>query len=205
MGDRVQLFDPTGEPLVARTPIPLSPGDGVILSLSYRADLDPSGRGALSAQDEVIAEVDRGGTTGFGQERECDEENNDQIVALSESDATPDLTVELISAEVEYCPELKLNLAVSNLGQGEVSSFEIGLYLGDAAQGGTRIDTLVVDEPLAPGATVNLIWESQRFPSYRTAAVTLSVDPRNAIVECDDNNNTSGSSGPLICEVRDGK
>ena len=205
MGDRVQLFDPTGEPLVARTPIPLSPGDGVTLSVSYRADLDPSGRGALSAQDEVIAEVDRGGATDFGQERECDEENNEQTVTLSERGATPDLTVEMISAEVAYCPELKLNLAVSNLGQGEVSSFEIGLYLGDAAQGGTRIDTLVIDEPLAPGATVNLIWESQRFPSYRTAAVTLSVDPRNAVVECDDNNNTSDSSDPLTCEVRDGQ
>jgi subtilase family serine protease len=161
--------------------------------------------GALDVQDEIIAEVDRGGLTGFGQERECNEENNEQTGTLSDSGATPDLSVELVSAEVTFCPEVTLVFNVTNQGQGEVAGFEVGLYLGDASQGGTRIDTLIVEDPLAPGATVNLTWESQRFPSYRTAGVTLSVDPRNVIVECDDSNNTSAASELLTCEVRDGQ
>ena len=169
------------------------------------ADLDPSGIGVLNVDDEIIAEIDRGGMNGFGQERECDEENNTMTATLSERGVTPDLSIELISAEVDYCPEIALNFAVSNQGQGEVAGFEVGLYLGDASQGGLRIDTLIIDEPLAPGATTNLTWESERFPAYRTASITLSVDPRNVIVECDDTNNTSATSDQLTCEVRDGQ
>ena len=182
---------------------------GDFIDAWFSAIIDGQKQTAVSVlrntQDEIIAVVDRGGMTGFGQERECNEENNEMTVTLSESGATPDLSIELISIDIGYCPDLTLNFDVRNSGQGEVTGFEVGLYLGDASQGGTRIDTLIIDEPLAPGATTNLTWESQRFPSYRTAGISLTIDPRNVIVECDDNNNTSAPSEPLTCEVRDGQ
>ena len=121
------------------------------------------------------------------------------------AERTPDLSISLISAETGLCPELSLVFEVVNQGQGQVAGFEVGLYLGDVSQGGTRIDTLIVNEPIAPGETKSIPWESERFPSFRNAAISLSIDPRNVIVECDDSNNASNVSEILTCEVQDGQ
>ena len=87
MGALLPLLTPNGDPLIVLTPVPLLPGGGVTLNVSYLPSLDPSGIAVLNTEDEVIAVVDRGGISGFGQERECDENNNEQTVTLSESGA----------------------------------------------------------------------------------------------------------------------
>lgn len=205
-GDRVPLFDPMGQALTLLTPAPLPPGGGLTLTLSYRPELDPEAlaRGNLGVPAEIFVEVDPSNGNGFGAERECNELNNEASTIPIVSESASDLSVSLLNALPGPCPDVTLSIRVSNQGNAAVPVTTVGLYLGDPLRGGSRIDTLEVLD-LQAGEVRDLTWESESLLPFRQAELTLVIDPQNLTAECDEENNFSGPTAPLGCEVFDGK
>lgn len=202
------LLNPNGNPLGLVTTAPLLPNSSQILTLSYQPSLDPSSphiSAGVNAPVEVKAVVDPPIITDFGRERECNEGNNELISSPTSTESLSDLSIQLNSTNVTFCPDISLGFTIINTGSAPVNRVEVGLYLGNPYQGGTRIDSYLINDPIPAQSSVDIDWMSTQFPEYRTAIVYLMVDPSNVITECDDNNNLAESEGTLSCQVRDGK
>ena len=206
-GEAVPLLDAAGEALVSVTTAPILPNTGLNVTITYDPNLDTSlsDRGDEGLPLSILASVDRGGVTGFGRERECDEENNEAEATPVGSAVVPELSVELLSVVAGVCPNVDINLLVINRGQSPAREVEIGLYLGNPTMGGMRIDTLTLEEALMPGEQREITWSSQAFPALRSVSLTVVIDPRNQILECDEENNLSMPSEETRCNLRDGK
>ena len=207
-GEFMPLLTPNGEELVLRTSTPLLAGLSLTISTVYQAELDPTAphiSSGLEAPLAVKAMIDPPLDNSFGRERECDETNNEMIARPNLSAQIPDLSLRLNGFEIDICPDLTLDLTIENLGEVNVRNVELGLYLGDPRQGGTRIDSYRIEEELLAGESRQIEWLSNQFPEYRSAQIFVIVDPANVIIECDDENNLVNSDEPISCQERDGK
>lgn len=207
-GEFTPLKNANGEDLILTTNTPLLAGVSVSLSTVYNAEQDPSAphiSSGLEAPLAVKAIIDPPLNNSFGRERECDENNNEAQTTPNLSEQIPDLVLTLNSFEIDICPELRMNLSIENLGEVNVSNVELGLYLGDPRQGGTRIDTYRIEDEISAGERRQIDWVSQQFPEYRSAQIFIIADPANQIIECDDDNNVVNSEAPVSCQERDGK
>ena len=202
------LLTPSGDELILMTTSPLLAGVSLTMSSVYRAELDPSAPHIASGIDSPLAikaVIDPPLENDFGRERECDESNNESISVPNLSEQIPDLRLTLNEYEIDFCPDLTMNLTIENIGEVNVNNIELGLYLGDPRQGGTRIDSYRIEEELVAGESREIEWTSNQFPEYRSAQIFIIADPANLIIECDDDNNLVSSETPIFCQERDGK
>lgn len=202
------LFGIDGLPLELFTTAPILPDTSQTLSITYRPNQDPTLPHRAAGVDvplEVKAIIDPPEDTDFGRERECIEDNNERINTPIITDLIPDLSLNINSITIDFCPEINLDINVHNLGSAVVRNIELGMYLGDPRQGGSRIDSYTITEEIPAGGSLNIDWQSDRFPEYRSAFIYVMVDPANRINECDDNNNIDSSQEILTCQVPDGK
>ena len=204
-GMRYALSDPQGEPLALRTSAGLDPEARLPLSLSYDPRLDPALPPELSntPPESLWATVDVEEGSDFGRERECDEDNNSARAPLTQSEGLAELSVRLLSAEAGLCPNVRLELEVRNEGAIPAELVTLALYAGDPRAGGSRLDTLTLQDPLPAQSTQALTWESERMPSGREVTLWLAIDPNNITPECVEDNNLTSSPTPLACEVTD--
>jgi hypothetical protein len=204
-GMRYILSDPQGEPLALRTSAGLDPEARLPLSLSYDSRLDPALPAELSNTPPealwAIVDVEEG--SDFGRERECDEDNNSARAPLTQSEGLAELSVRLLSAEAGLCPNVTLELEVSNEGALLAELVSLALYAGNPLAGGSRLDTLTLQAPLPAQSTQVITWESERMPSGREVTLWLAIDPNNITPECVEDNNLTSSPAPLACEVTD--
>ena len=197
-----------GDELILSTNSPLLAGVSLTMNSVYRVELDPSAPHIANSTDFPLALkaiIDPPSENSFGRERECDESNNEQTSVPNLSEQIPDLRLTLNGYDIDFCPDLTMDLTLENVGEVNVNNIELGLYLGDPRQGGTRIDSYRIEEELSAGESRQIEWVSNQFPEYRSAQIFIIADPANLIIECDDDNNLVSSEIPIFCQERDGK
>ena len=191
------LLDGAGAPLEVVLTASLEPGRSVFLSVSY--DRANSPRNVLP--DSVIAVVDPAtGASPNGAERECVETNNSLTVAVEAGALRADLRVEL-GAPVLDCDARTATVptTVVNDGTAPASNVVVRYFAGDPSMGGTQLHEETIPGPIAPGASVTLDAVIADFPQNRSIRIFATVDPDDAVEECNDANNTASAPNAVIC------
>ncbi|MCC6522044.1 MAG: hypothetical protein IT373_05235 [Polyangiaceae bacterium] len=170
----------------------LEPGGSVLVSVSYSA-LD-NAPGTLP--DSVRVVVDEA-----GQERECDETNNELTQPVDPGAQEPDLRVALGLGNAGGCPTPTVDTTVFNDGSAPASDILVRYYAGDPNQGGTPLGDHVVPGPLAPGASTTYTMSLPNFPLNLDILVYAIVDPLDAIAECQDGNNKDAADSKIFCTI----
>ncbi|MEM9192937.1 MAG: FG-GAP-like repeat-containing protein [Myxococcota bacterium] len=132
-------------------------------------------------------------------ERECLEDNNTMTVPVAAGDAIADLLVEL-GAIGGDCPEKTFETTVTNQGSAPASNVLVRYFAGDPAAGGTSIHEETVAGPITPGGTTTFTATIPSFPR-RSVLVYATVDPDDAIRECNDGNNTDAADERASCNL----
>jgi hypothetical protein len=164
---------------------PLAPGGETFVTLSYRA---PS---SMQLPARIRAAVDPD-----DQERECVENNNGREVEVKPAPSVPELRVAVTNGD-QACPVRTLNVQVFNDGAQAVPSVDVRFYAGNPASGAKELRTITVQNVPASGASSSL--PVQVDVGGRSVTVYTVVDPDNAILECNDGNNTTLTDVP--CQV----
>ena len=156
---------------------PLAPGSETLVSLSYRApsvqELPKSIRAVVDADDSV---------------RECIESNNQRDVQVVPPTAVAELRVSATN-DSDSCPMRSLTIQVFNDAAQPVASVQVGFYAGNPATGAKLLKTVTLTQVPAIGVTAQL-----HVPLEIGAldvTVYVVVDPDNAVVECNDGNNST--------------
>jgi hypothetical protein len=156
---------------------PLLPGGETFVSLSYRA---PS---AAQLPTRIRAVVDAD-----AHERECVESNNQRDIEVKPASAVPELRVSAASRG-STCPVRTLSVQVFNDSPQPVPSVDVGFYAGNPAAGAKLLKTVSVTQVPASGAAAPVLVPVD--VGSLDVTVYVVVDPENALVECDDGNNSA--------------
>jgi hypothetical protein len=156
---------------------PLLPGGETFVTLSYRA---PS---AAQLPTRIRAVVDAD-----AHERECVESNNQRDVEVKPATSVPELRVSAASSG-NSCPVRTLNVQVFNDSPQPVPSVDVGFYAGNPAAGAKLLKTVSVTQVPASGAAP--IVSVPLNVGSLDVTVYVVVDPENALLECNDGNNTA--------------
>lgn len=193
------LLTAGGSALTATLADGIDPGRSLIETVTFEL-ANQTGRDALPEQVRVV--VDSGGEAGssFGAERECDEENNSRTAVIEAGEMLADLSILLGEASVNCDTRLaQVAVTVVNSGVVTASGVVVHLYAGNPVQGGTRMATHVLDETIAPGASVSLVLDAADFPQNREVTIWGFVDPEGAIAECNEADNIEEADNAIIC------
>ncbi|WP_129578007.1 MULTISPECIES: FG-GAP-like repeat-containing protein [Sorangium] len=187
------LLDEAGAPLQVVLQSSIEPHSSLLLTVSYSAANNP--QETLPARLRAV--VDEGAT-----ERECNEDNNEEIAVVDEGDALPDLQIEIGRVTDAKCNAQQVDVptVVRNAGSAPASDVRVRYYAGDPGQGGTVLHEEVVPGPIAPGQSVNLVATIDKFPWNLSILIYGVVDPDGAIDECNDGNNKDAASDKVVCE-----
>ncbi|MFK7987057.1 MAG: CARDB domain-containing protein [Sandaracinaceae bacterium] len=167
-------------PLTTTLGRPLEPGGEVFVTVMY----DPTNNSPGTLPDRVEVLVDEADA-----ERECLEDNNTRTQPLTPEMGVADLVIEL-GAVGGDCPMKTFETTVRNEGSVEVRDVVVRYYAGDPSAGGSQIHEETVAGPIAPGGSETFTATVASFPG-REVIVFAVVDPDDAIVECNDGNNTA--------------
>ena len=166
----------------------LDPGATTLVSVDYDSDADGLGR----LPDRIRVAVDA-----TDAERECDEANNSLSVDVDPGTVLADLRVELGGFDARTCAQAA---TVHNDGSAPASDVLVRYYAGDPRRGGTLYHEATIAGPLLPGESAELGGAAaSTFPLDRTPRVFVVVDPRGAVSECNDANNTAATSEAVQC------
>ncbi|XXX73192.1 CARDB domain-containing protein [Sorangium sp. So ce134] len=187
------LYDESLAPLQAVLQTSIEPHSSLLLTVSYSATNSP--QAALPGR--VRAVIDEGAV-----ERECNEDNNDEIAVVDGGDALPDLQIEIGRVTDAKCnlQQVDVPTTVINAGSAPASDVRVRYYAGDPGQGGTVLHEEVVPGPIEPGGSVELTATIDKFPWNLSILIYGAVDPDGAINECNDGNNRDAASDKVVCE-----
>ncbi len=188
-GEETRALESGGAPLTVTLNQGLAPGESLRLSVRYDAD-------ERGLPDTVTARIDVpvDGGPEFGQERECEEDNNAREAPVEAPVGLADLVIVSLAAEGGVCPEARFTATVRNDGTLEATDVLLRFEGG----GGVLAETTI--ERLGPGASTEVTVDTNLFPSGREIAVRASVDPEGAIAECDEGNNERDAA-PIACLI----
>jgi len=183
-----ELLDPAGDPLEVRLGSTLEPGGQRFVSARFEASSNP--RGTLPGEVRALIDPDN-------LERECVEDNNDLVAAVSPGVQTADLRLELGAIDNQACPRPTVAVEVWNEGSLPAADFLVRFFVGDPAQGGALIKDEPVAGPLAPGASLALVVTLEPIP-MRPFTLHAVVDPDDRVAECDEGDNRA-AGGTVTC------
>ncbi len=169
----------------------LEPGDSILVTASYDSANNTPG----TLPDEVRVAVDFGDA-----ERECDEANNEMQSAVDPGQPMADLRVELGAADAEACPEPTVETTIINDGSAPASNILVRYFAGDPDQGGSVLHERTYAGSIAGGDSVTFIEAMPNFPVDTPVLIYATVDPENAIEECNDGNNTDEADNYVECQ-----
>ncbi|MBI5535741.1 MAG: hypothetical protein HY898_23620 [Deltaproteobacteria bacterium] len=184
------LHGPGAVALTATLQTSLEPGEAVLVTVHY--DAVNNAPGVLPDQIRVV--VDDGNTA-----RECDEGNNERKIKVDPGVAMADLRIDLGAVSNATCPEPKVPTTVYNDGSAPASNVRVRYYAGDPSAGGTPLHEEVIPGPIAPGGNASVTATLTGFPKGLLVLIYGVVDPDNAIVECNDGNNSDTVADKIIC------
>lgn len=182
------LEDANGDPLVFTLTNSLEPGSSTIVTVEYE-------RGR-NDRDDLPASV-RAIIDGDDMARECDEDNNSIEGPVEAGAEVADLRI--VVEDAAGCSQPEVVVTVYNDGSAEASDVVVRVYAGDPSQGGTLLGEATIAGPIGPGDSEELTIELDD-PLALNVTIWAVVDPLNAIVECNDGNNSD--QGPeLFCDT----
>ncbi|MDD9935086.1 MAG: hypothetical protein OXT09_15850 [Myxococcales bacterium] len=155
---------------------------------TYRSN----GRG--TAPDRIRAIADSA-----GQQRECDETNNDLIANVDTCASLPDLRVSLVHDNPACTDYPTVETTIHNDGTVSAFDVEVTFYLGDPEGGGAPLRTEVFPGELVAGGSLMSSIQITEFPQCTVAEVWAVVDDADAVTECVEANNIASRGAANEC------